>query len=77
MECNAVWVKNAPSECQKVMNDIYSASTAFTIVYIDDVLIFSKSVDQHYKHLNIFINATKRAGLAVSAKKIKAFSNRN
>ena len=47
-------LKNAPSEFQNIMNDIITPINSFAIVYIDDVLIFSKSICQHFKHLNIF-----------------------
>ena len=40
-------LKNAPSEFQNIMNDY----TKFSIVYIDDVLIFSNSIDEHFQHL--------------------------
>lgn len=43
----------------------------FTIVYIDDILVFSSSIYQHFKHLNIFIDIIKRDGLVVSLPKIK------
>jgi len=33
-------LKNAPSEFQKIMNDIFNSYSKFFIVYIDDVLIF-------------------------------------
>ena len=42
-------LKNAPSEFQNIMNDIFTPFTEFSIVYIDDVLIFSKSIDDHWK----------------------------
>jgi hypothetical protein len=38
-------LKNAPSEFQNIMNDIFTPYTSFSIVYIDDVLIFSNSID--------------------------------
>jgi len=44
-------LKNAPSEFQNIMNDIFTPYTAFIIVYIDDVLVFSNTIDQHFKHL--------------------------
>ena len=44
-------LKNADSEFQNIMNDIFTPSTSFSIVYINDVLIFSNSIDQHWKHL--------------------------
>ena len=44
-------LKNAPSEFQNIMNDIFNTFSSFAIVYIDDVLIFSESLNQHRKHL--------------------------
>ncbi|XP_061364817.1 uncharacterized protein LOC133308224, partial [Gastrolobium bilobum] len=49
-------LKNAPSEFQRIMNDIFNPYSTFTIVYIDDVLVFSQSIDQHFKHLHIFVD---------------------
>ena len=46
--------KNAPSEFQNIMNDIFNDYTKFSIVYIDDVLIFSNSIEEHFQHLKIF-----------------------
>ena len=47
-------LKNAHSEFQNMMNEIFNDYTRFTIVYIDDVLIFSNSIEEHFKHLKIF-----------------------
>ena len=44
-------LKNAPSNYQKIMKDIFNTYSKFVIVYIDDVLIFSQNIDQHFKHL--------------------------
>jgi len=66
-------LKNAPSEFQNIMNDIIIPISNFAIVYIDDVLIFSKSLDQHFKHLNIFYDLCFKNGLVVSASKMSLF----
>ena len=66
-------LKNAPSEFQKVMNEIFNPFTSFLIVYIDDVLVFSKTIDEHFKHLKVFLQTVKKNGLVVSAPKIKLF----
>ena len=50
--------------------------THFTIVYINDVLIFSKSIEEHWKHLNSFLDTIKHSGLIVLAKKIKLFQTK-
>jgi len=59
------------------MNDIFTPYTTFIIVYIDDVLIFSNSLDQHFKHLQIFMSVMERNGLAASASKIHLFQTKN
>jgi len=69
-------LKNAPSEFQRIMNDILNPFSHFAIVYIDDVLIYSKSIDEHWKHLNSFVEIIKINGLVVSAKKIKLFQTK-
>ena len=66
-------LKNAPSEFQNIMNDIFNPHTSFALVYIDDVLIFSKSSKQHWYHLKKFQKIIQDNGLVVSAQKIKLF----
>jgi hypothetical protein len=50
-------LKNAPSEFQNIMNDIF---TPFTNFSIDDVLIFSKLIKQYWKHLHTFVQIKKK-----------------
>ena len=64
-------LKNAHSEFQNIMNEIFNPFSGHAIVCIDDVLIFSKSLDQHWKHLRAFLQIVKLNGLIVSAPKIK------
>ena len=66
-------LKNALSEFQHIMNDIFTPYTEFAICYIDDVLIFSSSMDQHIKHLNIFKHVIIKNGLVISAPKMQLF----
>ena len=69
-------IKNAPSEFQNIMNDIFTPFIDFSIVYIDDVLIFSKSFDHHWKHFDIFVRVIKQHGLVVSSSKISLFQDK-
>jgi hypothetical protein len=71
-----IGLKNAPSEFQNIMNDIFNPYTSFSIVYIDDVLIFSNSIEQHWKHLETFIKIIQYNGLVVSLTKIKLFQDK-
>ena len=66
-------LKNAPSEFQNMMNDIFNYYTKFSIVYIDDVLIFSNSIEEHFKHLKKIQKIVKENGLVISATKIIFF----
>jgi hypothetical protein len=69
-------LKNAPSKFQRIINYIFNAHSKFCIVYIDDVLIFSHSIDQHFKHLYTFFHTAKQNGLVVSKIKISLFQTR-
>ena len=69
-------LKNALSEFQNMMNEIFNQFSDFIIVYIDDVLVYSSSVEQHWKHLNKFIETVKSNGLSLSTTKIKLFQTR-
>jgi len=64
-------LKNAPSEFQNIMNDIFYPYMEFCIVYLDDVLIYSKNINEHKMHLEQFIKIIK-----VSAKKVKIFQTK-
>ena len=54
------------------MNKIFSPYD-YIIVYIDDILVFSQNIDQHFKHLNTFINIAIKNGIVISTKKISLF----
>ena len=58
------------------MNDIFNNYSKFTIVYIDDVLVYSTTIDQHISHLNTFLSIVKKHGLVISAKKISLFQTK-
>ena len=62
-------LKNAPSEFQNIMNDY----TKFFIVYIDDVLIFSNSIEEHFQHLKFFQKLVRYNELVISASETKLF----
>jgi hypothetical protein len=59
MECNVIRSEKCPYEFQNIMNEIFNPFSHFSIVYIDDVLIFSKSIEEHWKHLNTFVNIVR------------------
>lgn len=69
-------LKHAPSKFQRVMDEAFQAYFDWLIVYIDDILIFSSSIDQHFKHLQIFLKACHKEGLVFSKKKMDLFQTK-
>src|SRR5271169_1014469 len=52
---------NSPATFQSLMNDIFSdIIDIFVIVYIDDILIFSKSHEDHERHLRIVFDRLQK-----------------
>ena len=48
-------LKNASSKFQNIMIEIFNHFSDFIIVYIDNVLVYSIFVEEHWKHLNKFV----------------------
>ena len=55
---------NAPSTFQRLMNKVFAKEiNSFILVYLDDILIFSRSIGEHWDHLNIALERLHRAKL--------------
>ena len=61
-------LKNAPQIFQRKMDNIFREYD-FIHVYVDDMLISSKTKEQHLKHLDTFIDLCKTHGIGLSKKK--------
>ncbi|QVY19168.1 p194 [Agapanthus tungrovirus] len=65
-------IANAPCAFQRFMQDVFG-HLKFCLVYIDDILVMSKSRDQHKKHLLEFFDTVKNNGIVLSKKKTELF----
>ena len=69
-------LKNSPSKFQRVMDDALKQYFDWLIVYIDDILVFSSSVEQHFKHLRKFLQIIQKDGLIFSKNKLELFKTK-
>ena len=51
---------NAPAAFMALMNNIFSSYLdQFVVVFIDDILVYSKDEDQHAEHLRVVLQTLK------------------
>lgn len=61
---------NSPATFQAAMNTIFSDYLHdFVVVYLDDILIFSKNEDDHFKHMTLVLDKLREHNLYANAKK--------
>ena len=53
------------------MQNIFNENQAFILVYVDDLLVFSKSYKEHISHLEVFFRKVEQNGLILSKKKME------
>ncbi|GFW69504.1 retrovirus-related Pol polyprotein from transposon 17.6 [Trichonephila clavipes] len=62
-------MKNAGSTFQKVMDQVLVKHRAYCRSYIDDVAVFSKTWEQHMKHLCVVFQTIQKVGFTINLKK--------
>ena len=62
-------LKNAPALFQRCMEGVLQSCYEFSAPYIDDVLVFSESVEEHEVHLRQVMQELSRCGLTVKESK--------
>lgn len=62
-------LRNIPGLFQRVMTEILEECSAFCVVYIDDILIWSRSADEHITHLKAVLSKLNQVNLTISADK--------
>src|SRR3954462_1543529 len=63
-------LRNAPGTCQRLMNYILQDYIGkFVAVYLDDIIIYSKTFEQHIDHIKTIFKALRKAILKIKLKK--------
>ncbi|GBG64906.1 hypothetical protein CBR_g48372 [Chara braunii] len=61
---------NAPTTFQRCMNDLFRPwLDKFVVVYLDDILVFSKTLQEHQGHLRQVLEKLREANFKINAKK--------
>ena len=71
-KCLPMGLKNSPSIFQRIMRQTLG-HLPFVEVYIDDILVHSKTEEEHFKHLEQVFECLHKEGLFVKRKKCKLF----
>ena len=67
---------NAPATFQAYINRaLRGLVDDFCVVYLDDILVFSKSEEEHYQHLELVIERLRQAELYANPKKCEFFKS--
>ncbi|GBG86223.1 hypothetical protein CBR_g41128 [Chara braunii] len=61
---------NAPATFQRCMNDLFTPwLDKFVVVYLDDILVFSRTLKEHQGHLRQVLEKLREANFKINAKK--------
>lgn len=62
-------LSNAPALFQELMSIVLEGLGHFSVCYLDDILLFSESLEEHKKHIEITFDRLRKHGLKLKLKK--------
>lgn len=66
-------LQSACSALVRAMHKLLDKYEDFTLHYIDDILIYSKNIDEHKEHVKIILKVLDKAGLKINVNKCNFF----
>mgnify|MGYP001148411895 CR=1 FL=1 len=70
-------LKNTPKIFQRRMDDAFKHLNSFLVVKVDDILISSKTIEEHREHLKKFAETAIREGICLNEKKANTEQEKN
>jgi hypothetical protein len=68
---------NAPSTFQRLMNSIFRDYIGiFVHAYLDDIFVFSDTIEEHQKHLELVFNKLREHSLYLRAEKCELYAEK-
>ena len=62
-------LRNAPATFQRLVNKLLSGCEGFAAAYLDDIIIYSNSWEEHIKHITEILSRIANAGLTLKPSK--------
>jgi len=62
-------LRNAPETFQRLVRNVLAGFELFTGAYLDDIIIFSNTWDDHLKHLKLVFDRIPQANLTLKKTK--------
>ncbi|CAF2107125.1 unnamed protein product, partial [Rotaria magnacalcarata] len=66
-------LKNSPPSFQRVMTDILSPCRQFALVYIDDIVVYSRSFEEHLEHIHQVLSILSQHNFQLNPSKCSIF----
>ncbi|CAF1570197.1 unnamed protein product, partial [Rotaria magnacalcarata] len=66
-------LNNSPPSFQRVMADILSPCRQFALVYIDDIVVYSRSFEEHLKHIHQVLSILSQHNFQLNPSKCSIF----
>ena len=62
-------LRNAPATFQRCMNSVLQGMNGYSNAYIDDIIVFSKSWEEHVRHITCVLSRLRSIGIRVKPSK--------
>lgn len=65
---------NAPSMFQELMDNLFAGKhKEYVLPYLDDIIVFSNSLEEHRKHVEVVLHMIKRANISLKLSKCEFY----